>query len=157
GLYELIDPANITTVISVTDRAKGLTSDMTHLVKRQAVGALAFESFAIRPDGTTIYGDENFPSGGNGGGRIYNFVPAIPFSGGGPIRVPAESPLVSGSIFGLRVAASGSTRWGQGAETGNGRWVAVTTTPDSDGNIALRAAALAQRFTGFYRPEDMDI
>jgi len=157
GLYELLDPANITAVISVTDRARGLTSDAAHLVKRQAVGALAFESFAIRPDGTMIYGDENFPSGGNGGGAIYKFVPAIPFSGGGPITVLAQSPLVSGSIFGLRVAASGSTRWGQGAETGNGRWVAVTTTPDSDGNINLRAAALAQRFTGFYRPEDMDI
>lgn len=157
GLYELIDPANITNVISVTDRAKGTTTDATHLVKRQAVGALAFEGLALQSDGTMIYGDENFPSGGNGGGAIFKFVPAIPFSGGGPVTVPAQSPLASGAIFGLRVAASGSTRWGQGAETGNGRWVAVTAAPDTAGNINLRAAALAQRFTGFYRPEDMEI
>ena len=72
-----------------------------------------------------IYGDELAPSGGNAGGGIYKFVPAIPFTGGGPITVPAQSPLASGSVFGLRVAAQGSTNWGQGAETGNGAWVAV--------------------------------
>src|SRR5215470_11995115 len=32
GLYELIDPANITTAISVSDRSKGITSDPLHLV-----------------------------------------------------------------------------------------------------------------------------
>ena len=94
-------------------------------MKRQAVGSLSFESFAIRPDGTMIYGDELAPSGGNAGGGIYKFVPAIPFQGGGPITVPAQSPLASGSVFGLRVAAQGSANWGQGAETGNGAWVAV--------------------------------
>ena len=43
-----------------------------------------------------IYGDELAPSGGNAGGGIYKFVPAIPFQGGGPITVPAQSPLVVG-------------------------------------------------------------
>ena len=108
-----------------------------------------------------IYGDELAPSGGNAGGGIYKFVPAIPFQGSGPITVPAQSPLASGTIYGLRVAASGSSNWGQGAETGNGAWVAVNlagaNVVDVNGNIILRNAQALQRFTGYYRPEDMDI
>lgn len=161
GFYELIDPVHITQTINVTDRDLGTTSDPLHLVKRKAVGNLSFESFAIRPDGTMIYGDELAPTGGRNGGGIYKFVPAIPFAGGAPITVPAQSPFVSGSIFGLRVAASGSTNWGQGAETGKGAWVAVNTANagvvDADGDISLRNAQAFQLFTGFYRPEDMDI
>jgi len=71
GFYELIDPTHITTPINVIDRDAGTTSDPLHMVKRQAVGSLSFESFAIRPDGTMIYGDELAPGGGNaGGGRL---------------------------------------------------------------------------------------
>src|SRR5262245_46589452 len=161
GFYELIDPANITTAITVMNRATGQTSDPMHLVKRQAVGSLSFESFAIRPDGTMIYGDELAPSGGNAGGGIYKFVPAVPFQGNGPIAVPAQSPLATGTVYGLRVAAQGSAAWGQGAETGNGAWVAVNlagaNVVDGAGNIILRNSQLLQRFTGYYRPEDMDI
>lgn len=161
GFYELIDPAHITTPINVLDRAVGTTSDPLHLVKRKAVGSLSFESFAIRADGTMIYGDELAPSGGNAGGAIYKFVPAIPFADNGPIAVPAQSPLESGTIFGLRVAASGSTNWGQGAETGNGAWVPVNlagaNVVDANSNVILRNAQTLQRFTGYYRPEDMDI
>jgi len=161
GFYELIDPANINGVITVMDRATGLTSDPMHLVKRQAVGSLSFESFAIRPDGTMIYGDELAPSGGIAGGGIYKFVPAVPFQGNGPIAVPGQSPLATGTVYGLRVAAQGSGNWGQGAETGNGAWVAVNlagaNVVDGAGNIILRNAQLLQRFTGYYRPEDMDI
>src|SRR6185295_833536 len=120
----------------------GATSDPMHLVKRQAVGSLSFESFAIRPDGTMIYGDELAPGGGNAGGGIYKFVPAMPFQGGGPISVPAQSPLVSGAVYGLRVAASGSSNWGQGAETGNATWTAVNlggaNVVDGNNNIILR-------------------
>src|SRR5262249_13162147 len=54
GFYELIDPANINSVITVMDRATGLTSDPMHLVKRQAVGRLSFESFATRPEARMI-------------------------------------------------------------------------------------------------------
>ena len=131
-------------------------------MKRKAVGSLSFESFAIESDGTMIYGDELAPSGGNAGGGIYKFVPAIPFQGGAPITLPAQSPLNSGAIFGLRVAAQGSTNWGQGAETGNGAWVAVNlgglnVVDTINGNIILRNAQALQRFTGYYRPEDMDI
>jgi len=161
GLYEIFDPVHVTTPINVTDRSHGTTSDPLHLVKRQAVGALSFESFAIRPDGTMIYGDELAPTGGNAGGGLYKFVPAVPFAGGAPITVPAQSPLASGTIYGLRVAASGSSNWGQGAEVGKGAWTPVNlagaNVVDAAGNVILRNAQLLQRFTGFYRPEDMDI
>lgn len=161
GFYELIDPVHINAPIAVTDRDAGTTSDPLHLVKRQAVGSLSFESFAIQQDGTMIYGDELAPGGGNAGGGIYKFVPAIKFQGNGPIMVPGQSPLVSGSVFGLRVAAQGSSNWGQGAETGNGAWVAVNlagaNVVDGKNNIILRNAQALQKFTGYYRPEDMDI
>jgi secreted PhoX family phosphatase len=161
GLYELIDPEHITTPIKVLNRASGLTSDPQHLVKRQAVGSLSFESFAIKGDGTMLYGDELAPTSGNAGGGIYKFVPAIPFMGGAPVAVPAQSPLASGTIYGLRVAASGSSNWGQGAETGNGAWTAVNLAAanvvDTNNNVILRNAQALQKFTGYYRPEDMDL
>jgi len=161
GLYELIDPEHIAGPINVTNRALGTNTDELHLVKRQAVGSLSFESFAVRSDGTMLYGDELAPSGGAAGGGIYKFVPAIPFQGAAPISLPSQSPLVSGSVFGLRVAAHGSSNWGQGAETGKGAWVAVNlagaNVVDAQNNIILRNAQTLQRFTGYYRPEDMDI
>ncbi len=164
GFYELFDPANINSVITVSNRDVGTTSDPAHLVKRKAVGSLSFESFAIKDDGTMIYGDELAPgavSKGSAGGAIYKFVPTHPFQGNGPITVPGQSPLAAGSIFGLRVAAQGSTNWGQGAETGNGAWVAVDPAAqgvtDANGNILLRNAQVLGQFTGYYRPEDMDI
>jgi secreted PhoX family phosphatase len=161
GLYEILDPLSINAPINVSNRDLGTTSDASHLVKRKAVGSLSFESFAIRPDGTMIYGDELAPSGGANGGGLYKFVPAIPFQGGGPVTIPNQSPLASGSVFGLRVAAAGSTNWGQGAETGEGLWVAVNLATagvvDADGDVILRTAQVSQRFTGYYRPEDMDI
>src|SRR5262245_34597559 len=86
GLYELLDPLHVST-ITVMNRATGQTSDPMHLVKRQAVGALSFESLAIKDDGTMIYGDELAPSGGTAAGGIYKFVPAVPFAGNSPIQV----------------------------------------------------------------------
>ena len=161
GLYEIFDPVHITTPINVSDRAAGTTSDPLHMVKRKAVGSLSFESFAIQSDGTMIYGDELAPSGGIAGGGIYKFVPAVPFQGGGPVTIPGMSPLASGTIFGLRVAAAGSSNWGQGAEIGKGSWTLVNQAAagvvDANGNVILRNAQALQRFTGFYRPEDMDI
>jgi secreted PhoX family phosphatase len=161
GFYEILDPVNINAPIAVTNRAAGTTSDPAHLVKRKAVGSLSFESFAIKADGTMIFGDELAPSGGVAGGGIYKFVPTTPFNGGGPIVLPGLSPFDSGTVYGLRVAAAGSSNWGQGAETGKGAWVAVNLggagVVDGNGNIILRTAQTLQRFTGYYRPEDMDI
>jgi secreted PhoX family phosphatase len=161
GLYEIFDPVHITTAINVSNRDTGITTDPLHLVKRKAVGALSFESFGIMENGTMLYGDELAPSGGNAGGGIYKFVPAIPFGGGGPITIPAMSPFASGTIYGLRVAAAGSSNWGQGAEIGKGAWTLVNAAAagvtDANGNIILRNAQALQRFTGYYRPEDMDV
>jgi secreted PhoX family phosphatase len=161
GFYEILDPLSINTPINVSNRAAGTTSDPNHLVKRKAIGSVSFESFAIQHDGTMIFGDELAPSGGAAGGGIYKFVPTVPFAGGGPIIFPSASPFVSGTLFGLRVAANGSSNWGQGAEIGKGRWVAVDTAPvgvvDANGNIILRNAQVLQKFTGYYRPEDMDV
>src|SRR6187399_1024478 len=109
GFYEIMDPANINGPIAVLNRDLGTTSDPAHLVKRKAVGSLSFESFAIKEDGTMIYGDELAPSGGANGGGIYKFVPAFPFAGGGPISIASASPLDSGKVYGLRVAASKSS------------------------------------------------
>ena len=71
------------------------------------------------------------------------------------------SPLASGTIYGLRVAAAGSSNCGQGAETGKGLWTLVnqagTGVLDAAGNVNLRAAQALQKFTGYYRPEDMDV
>jgi secreted PhoX family phosphatase len=161
GFYEIMDPVNINAPIAVTNRDLGTTSDPAHLIKRKAIGSLSFESFGIKADGTMIYGDELAPSGGAAGGGIYKFVPASPFGGGGQIFNPAASPFASGAVFGLRVAAAGSSNWGQGAETGKGLWVAINLggagVVDADGDIILRTAQTLQRFTGYYRPEDMDV
>ena len=162
GLYEILDPVHINTPVNVTDRNLGANTDPTHLVKRQAVGALSFESFGIMEDGTMIYGDELAPSGGNAGGGIYKFVPTFPYAGGNSqITMANLSPLASGTIYGLRVAAAGSSNWGQGAETGKGLWTLVnqagTGVLDAAGNVNLRAAQALQKFTGYYRPEDMDV
>ena len=161
GLYEIINPAGINAPINVIDRLAGTTSDPAHLVKRKAVGTLSYESLALAEDGTMIYGDELAPSGGNAGGGIYKFVPTFPFQGGGPIGVASASPLDSGKVYGLRVAASKSSNWGQGAETGAGAWVEVNlagaNVVDASGNIQLRNAQIIQKFTGYYRPEDMDV
>ena len=98
-----------------------------------------------------IYGDELAPGLGNAGGALYKFVPAVPFTGGGPVTIPAVSPLASGTIFGLRVAASGSSSWGQGAEIGKGRWTVVdlggANVVDASGNVILRTAQSLQKFT----------
>ena len=161
GLYEILDPEHINAPINVINRDAGITSDPNHLVKRKAVGSLSFESFGIKADGTMIFGDELAPSGGNAGGALYKFVPTVPYPGGTPITIPGLSPLASGTTYGLRVAAAGSSNWGQGAETGKGAWTLVNLAGagvvDANGNVILRTAQLLQKFTGYYRPEDMDV
>ena len=156
GLYEIFSPADITTPIAVTNRATGATSD-PRVVKRKAVGSLAFEGNPVLADGTMYYGDELRPGAGNPGGAIYKFVPDFPYTGFGTITVPAQSPLASGRIFGLKVGSTGDN--GQGTEIGQGAWVEVTaaTFADANGNVNLRSAQAALKFTGYYRPEDMDI
>jgi secreted PhoX family phosphatase len=156
GTYEIMNPLSITSPIAVTNRATGATSD-ARVVKRKALGQLAFEGNPVLPDGTIIFGDELRPGGGNPGGGIFKFVPDIPYSGAGIITVPGSSPFVSGQLFALRVGSAGDN--GQGTEIGQGVWVAVNTAAlaDANGNIPLRTAQAQLRTTGYYRPEDMDI
>ena len=155
GLYEILNPADITTPVAVTNRNTGATSPAGFVFKRQVVGALSWEGNVILDDGLMYMGDELRPGGGNGGGAIYKFVPDFPFSGGS-IANPADSPFASGRLYGLRV---GSTDYGQGTEIGQGAWVEIdpATYADANGNVILRNAQLALKLTGYYRPEDMDL
>ena len=144
------------TPIAVTNRATGATSD-GRVVKRKAVGSLSWEGNPILADGTMYMGDELRPGGGNPGGGIYKFVPDFPYSGFGVITVPAQSPLASGRLYGLKVGSTGDN--GQGTEIGQGAWVAIdpVTYADGNGSIILRNAQVALKFTGYYRPEDMEL
>jgi hypothetical protein len=67
GWYEILDPLSINSPVEVTDRATGATTDPSKVVKRKAVGLLAFEGMVILQDGTMHYGDENPPLGKAGG------------------------------------------------------------------------------------------
>jgi secreted PhoX family phosphatase len=156
GVYEIMDPLSITTPIAVNSRATGATSD-ARVVKRKALGQLAWEGNPVFPDGTVIFGDELRPGAGNPGGAIYKFVPTIPFAGGGVITTPGASPFVSGKLYGLKLGSTGDN--GQGTEIGQGVWIPIDPAAyiDANGNIRLRMAQTALKLNGYYRPEDMDI
>jgi secreted PhoX family phosphatase len=154
GMYEIMNPMSITTPVAITSRAAGTTTNPL-VVKRKAVGQLAWEGNPVLPDGTMIFGDELRPGGGNPGGGIYKFVPTFPFVTGAVITNPSESPFASGKLYGLKIGSTGDN--GQGTEIGQGAWIPITTAPDANGNIALRSAQTALKLNGYYRPEDMDI
>jgi hypothetical protein len=155
-VYELIDPLH-TTGVSL-NRATGVFSGgqgAQNLTARPALGRLSFEGIGIYPNGVVYFGDENRPSKGTPGGAYFKFVPStLRDPSAGAITRLDQSPLASGSIFGLRLGLrSGATDYGQGTQTGFGVWEPVPASPEPD----LRAQAAALRLTGFYRPEDMDI
>lgn len=154
-MIEILNPLATTNV--VFDRVTGLAtngvdgSGAQNVAARWALGRLSFEGLAILPSGVVYYGDENRPGGGNAGGAYYKFIPAVPYMGGAPIDNLAQSPLVAGQVYGLKL--SRGTNNGQGNNTGLGVWVAI---PDST-NANLRAAAATLKLTGYYRPEDLDL
>jgi len=155
-VYELIDPLHTTNV--QLNRATGVFSGGTgaqNLVARLALGRLSFEGIAIYPNGLLYFGDENRPAQGITGGAYFKFIPTMLRNpSAGPITSLDQSPLVSGSIFGLRLGLrSNGTDYGQGTQTGFGRWVPIPSAPDTD----LRAQAAALKLTGYYRPEDAAI
>ena len=156
GVYEIMNPASIAAPIAVTNRATGATSD-PRVVKRKALGQLAFEGNPVLSDGSIIFGDELRPGGGNPGGGIYKFVPDVPYLSGAAITNPALSPFVSGQLFGLKIGSTGDN--GQGTEIGQGVWMPIdeASIADVNGNIVLRKAQASLKLNGFYRPEDMDI
>jgi secreted PhoX family phosphatase len=156
GVYEILDPLSITSPIAITDRATGAVGD-PRVVKRKALGQLAFEGNPVLPDGTIVFGDELRPGAGNPGGGIYKFVPDMPYSGDAVITDPGASPFVSGQLFGLKLGSTDDN--GQGTEIGQGVWVPIdkASISDANGNIVLRQAQAALKLNGYYRPEDMDI
>ena len=155
-LYELLDPLGTTGV--QIDRAAGTTSDPEHIVARTALGQLSYEGIVVLPDGTTYYADELRPSNGKPGGGIYKFVPSNPrAAGAGPISDLDDSPLVSGTVSVMRLGLrNGGTDYGQGTNTGAGKWISLGTSPGATWNLAAAATA-AGGYTGYYRPEDMDL
>jgi secreted PhoX family phosphatase len=158
-LYEILDPLHVSGI--TINRPLGTTSDPTHVVARTALGQLAFEGIVLLPDGTTYYGDERRPSGGKSAGGIFKFVPSTPRATAAPITSLDQSPLASGQVFVLRIGSRTSNGtpfadWGQGSQTGEGKWVPVTTAGNTT-SVDLDPAAKAVGMTGYYRPEDMDL
>src|SRR4030095_5440773 len=147
-----------TTTVSlnrVTGSATG-GAGAANVVTRPAVGRLAFEGIAIYPNGVMYYGDENRPLNGTAGGAYFKFIPARPWNGGAPITSLADSPLASGSVFGLRLGKrAGNTDYGQGSNSGLGTWIPIPNAglPAT----RLRTEAANNKLTGYYRPEDIDI
>lgn len=154
-VFELLDPLNTTGVTVSGSGASTTTSDPAHVAVRPALGQLSFEGIALYPNGVMYYGDENRPGNGNPGGAYFKFIPSTPWLPGSPaITDLANSPLVAGNIYGMRVGKrSGNSDYGQGNEFGRGVWVPVTGTAP----INLRAAAATAKLTSYYRPEDIAI
>ena len=158
--YELLDPLG-TTGVSL-DRTTGLFSGGTgagNLVRREAVGHLSFEGHGLLPNGVMYYGDENRPGTGTPGGAYFKFVPAAPFAGAAAITTLSDSPLASGSIYGLQLGLRTPADSGQGTQTGRGKWIQVcadgSATPCA--NVDLRGATTSLKLNGYYRPEDLEV
>jgi hypothetical protein len=152
-VYEILDPLRVTGV-HVTDRTTGAT-DSPNVVARTALGQLSYEGIVLLPNGTVYYGDELRPSRGKPGGGIYKFVPSVPYDPSkGAITDLSQSPLTAGDVYVLRLGLrSGGTDYGQGTNTGAGKWIGPLSIATD-----LAASALNQGgYTGYYRPEDMDL
>jgi hypothetical protein len=153
-IFEVVDPLHTTDV--VVDPVTGPSSP--NVVNRTAVfGNLSFEGLALYDSGLTYYADENRPGGGAPGGAYYKFVPTTPWNGTFQAKTAtdlASSPFAAGKVFGLRVGIRGSGDFGEGTETGLGAWIPLCDATSVCGN--LRAAAVANKLTGYYRPEDAE-
>jgi secreted PhoX family phosphatase len=151
-VWEILDPLNVNNV--TVDRVAATSSDPSHVVARTAVGQLSFEGIVILPDGTVYYGDELRPANGKPGGGLYKFAPATPrANNAGPITDLNQSPLVAGSVYVLRLSAGSGTDYGQGSNTGAGKWIGPLPITATLATSALAAGG----YTGYYRPEDMDL
>src|SRR3569623_1921477 len=119
-VFELLDPLATTGVTVSGSGAATTTSDPAHVAFRPALGQLSFEGIALYPNGVMYFGDENRPGNGNPGGAYFKFIPNTLWSVGGPaITDLANSPLASGSIYGMRIGKrSSNTDYGQANEFG---------------------------------------
>ena len=154
-LFELINPLETNDVVIHNDNTATDSGDgsAANIVFRSAVGNTSFEGIGLYPNGVMYYGDENRPGGGNPGGALFKFVPSTPWAGGPAITNLSQSPLVDGTIYGLRVGIRGSGDYGMGTSTGLGAWVELTGAAPLD----LRAVAPDYDLTAYYRPEDIDL
>jgi len=167
-LLELIDPLSTTGV--QYNRATGVFSGGTNpqnLVRRTALGQLAYEGLGLLPNGVLYYGDEQRPANGTPGGGFFKFIPTAPWSGGPPISDLNDSPFTAGSVYALRIGlrvegSTGAIDYGQGNNVGAGSWIPVcsdvTATPTrcTSTNPSLRNFAATNKTTGYYRPEDLE-
>jgi secreted PhoX family phosphatase len=164
-LYEMIDPLHTTNV--QLDRTTGAITNgpggegASNIVTRPALGILSYEGVGVLPNGVVYYGDEQRASNGTPGGAYFKFIPTtLRNVNAGDITNLSQSPLASGSVYGLRLGKrSGNTDYGQGTEFGMGTWVLVTgvTPVGTPPAVDLRAFAAAQKLTGYYRPEDLQL
>ncbi len=159
-LFEILDPLHTTGVIVTGAGAATTISDPAHVARLGAVGQFSFEGLALLPTGVLYSSDENRPGGGgigNPGGAIVKFIPTVQWQGGAPITDLAQSPMASGTLWGMRLGRnSGNTDVGQGNEFGRGVWVQVPTSTN-EAPTNLRSAALTLKLTSYYRPEDMSV
>jgi len=150
SVLEILNPLETTGV--EYDREHGTFSGAyaDNVAVRPAIGHLSFEGIAIYDSGMMYYGDENRPYMGTPGGAYFKFIPSIPWNGGAPISDLSQSPLAEGTVYGLRLGLrSGGTDYGQGSNTGLGKWIEIPGY-----GVNLRAAAAEYQLTGYYRPED---
>jgi len=163
-LWEILDPLNVNGV--VVDHTAGTSTDPLHVQVRAALGQLSYEGIVFKNDGAAYYADELRPSAGKPGGGLYKFVPATPYNpASGPIASLDQSPLVAGDVYVMRLGLrSNGANYGQGDNTGAGKWIGPLIHSDGNTpaplNANLAAIALAAPFngyTGYYRPEDMDV
>jgi secreted PhoX family phosphatase len=147
-MWEMVQPESITG--ATVNRITGASSD-PRIVRRDALGSIAFEGVTFLPSGVGYYGDELAPSAGTPGGAYHKFVPAHPRTGTAAITDLADSPLTSGAVYTLRVGQGSNT--GQGMAQGDGTWVPLA--PGAAGS--LRPADRAALATGYYRPEDLNL
>jgi secreted PhoX family phosphatase len=172
GAYEIIEPLS-TTGHWIADRgAAGMPADIRDgvdsaqvsdkVVKRTALVAQSWEGLDVLDNGVVIGGDELRPSLDTDGGAIFRFVPSELYNcQGAPVRPGqlcdntisdlADSPLAAGTNYALATVCNGTDDFGQGCESGNGLWVAIT----DPGNA--RAEAAEAGATGYCRPEDLHV
>jgi len=157
-VIEIIRPLETTGVFF--DRVTGTASGGTgaaNVASRRALGRLSGEGMALYPNGVLYYGDENRPGTGTPGGAYFKFIPTTPWPGG-TISNLNQSPLTSGTIYGLRLGKrNNNTDYGQGSNTGLGTWVPIPPAVDPIAGQNLRAQAAALKLTGYYRPEDLEV